>query len=140
MGSNKSSKNVSVAWSRLGYGGSDGWPDSDGPYHDDQAAAIASLIVAECSEPVHVVGHSFGGAVATRFVLAEPGAVRRLVLIEPVLTPLLNLAGRNDVFAEYEKLARYFIENVGNGRETDHTNGGSNSYGTHSCFTSCRSK
>jgi pimeloyl-ACP methyl ester carboxylesterase len=101
----------------MGFGESDNWPGSSGPSHDDQARLVASLVAQECRKPVHVVGHSFGGAVAVRFALANPEALRRLVLIEPVLTPLLNLAGRQDVFAEYERLARGFIENSRADRE-----------------------
>lgn len=38
----------------------------------------------------HLVGHSYGGAVATRVALAQPGCVASLVLFEPTLFPLLG--------------------------------------------------
>jgi pimeloyl-ACP methyl ester carboxylesterase len=60
---------------------------------------LASLIDEQCDAPVHMVGHSFGGAIAVRLALARPEMLRRLVLIEPVLTPLLPLAGRQDANA-----------------------------------------
>jgi long-chain acyl-CoA synthetase len=44
----------------------------------DVETALASLRV---TEPVVMVGHSFGGALATEFALAHPGRVERLVLI-----------------------------------------------------------
>ena len=40
-------------------------------------------------ESFHLVGHSYGGAVALRAALANPGRIRSLVLIEPVLFGLL---------------------------------------------------
>ena len=39
--------------------------------------------------PFHLVGHSYGGAVAVRAALTYPGCFRSLVLIEPVLFGLL---------------------------------------------------
>jgi pimeloyl-ACP methyl ester carboxylesterase len=56
--------------------------------------------------PIHLVGHSYGGAVAFGMATTEPwaGRIRSLTLIEPVLPTLLrdNAADRrlHDVFAE----------------------------------------
>ncbi len=58
----------------------------------------------------YMVGHSYGGAVAVRLALAHPEILGRLVLIEPVLTPLLNLDGREDIFEEYRLMAQAFLE------------------------------
>jgi len=41
----------------------------------------------------HLVGHSYGGAVALKIALAQPQRVASLTLIEPVLFHLLPLAG-----------------------------------------------
>jgi pimeloyl-ACP methyl ester carboxylesterase len=101
----------------IGFGATEPWTGPSEPSHDDQARQVASLIEAECGGPAHIVGHSFGGAIATRLALAQPELFRALVLIEPVLTPLLNLAGREDVFAEYHDLATTFIENGRAGRD-----------------------
>ncbi|MEC9154020.1 MAG: alpha/beta hydrolase [Pseudomonadota bacterium] len=101
----------------IGYGRTDNWIGPEPPSHDDQANMIAALVEQECDGPIHIVAHSFGGAVAARLVLSRPDLLRRLVLIEPVLTPLLNLAGRQDVFAEYRNLAETFIDNARSGRE-----------------------
>ncbi len=103
----------------IGFGDTGGWPGPDGPSHDDQADLLASLIAEACAGPVHMVGHSFGGAVAVCLALAKPDLLRRLILIEPVLTPLLNQAGQRDVFAEYSELAQHFIDNGRAGRGED---------------------
>ncbi len=49
-----------------------------------QAATLAKAVEARASEPMVVVGHSFGGAVALRFALDYPDRVKALVLIAPV--------------------------------------------------------
>lgn len=49
----------------------------------DDAALAAEVFQAH--EEVHLVGHSYGGAVATRLALAHPQQVRSLVAYEPVL-------------------------------------------------------
>ncbi len=94
----------------IGFGKTDTWPGPGDLSHDDQALLIASLIADTCSAPVHIVGHSYGGAVAVRLALAHPELLDRLVLIEPVLTPLLNLDGREDIFEEYRLMAQSFME------------------------------
>ena len=39
--------------------------------------------------PVHLIGHSYGGAVAALFAIRQPALVRSLVLIEPYLLTML---------------------------------------------------
>jgi pimeloyl-ACP methyl ester carboxylesterase len=49
------------------------------------AAFVDGLLGAmEIDEPLHVVGHSFGGGVATQFTHDFPGRVRSLVLVDAV--------------------------------------------------------
>ena len=58
-------------------------------YVDDAVAALAAL---RGSGPAPVVsGHSMGGAVALMAAARAPGAVRSLVLLDPVLPPLARL-------------------------------------------------
>ena len=54
----------------------------------DEVALLAPAFEA-AGESFHLVGHSYGGAVALRAALACPGRIRSLVLIEPVLFGLL---------------------------------------------------
>ncbi len=51
---------------------------------DDLITVIGSLT----SDPINIVGHSFGGFVAMLLALRHPGMVRRQVLIEPPVVPL----------------------------------------------------
>jgi len=72
------------------YGAGDGppWPAEREPTLADEVALLEPVFEA-AGEPVHLVGHSYGGAVATRAALTYPGRFRSLVLIEPVLFGLL---------------------------------------------------
>ncbi|MFS4436974.1 alpha/beta fold hydrolase [Paracoccaceae bacterium GXU_MW_L88] len=58
-----------------------------------QAAEMVSAIMDEIGGPVHIVGHSFGGTVATRLAHEEPERVSSLTLIEPVWFGFLDDAG-----------------------------------------------
>lgn len=56
---------------------------------DDEARQVEPLIAAE-SDGVHLVGHSYGGAVALHLALRNPGRVKSVALYEPVLFNLLH--------------------------------------------------
>lgn len=59
------------------------------PVRDD-AADLAALLEAIDLYPVHVVAHSYGGAVAFRLAADRPEMVRSLVLHEPSFVDLLG--------------------------------------------------
>ncbi|HEV2558421.1 MAG TPA: alpha/beta fold hydrolase [Microvirga sp.] len=79
-----------------------------GPFGlQDEAAAILSLIDG-CPDPVHLVGHSYGGAVALQAALQRPGRVASLALYEPTTFTLLEgmgLQGRS-ALSEVRAVAR----------------------------------
>src|SRR4029077_14471409 len=47
--------------------------------------ALLEPVLADAGERFHLIGHSYGGAVALKLALAHPGRVRSLVIYEPVL-------------------------------------------------------
>lgn len=61
----------------------------DGPDHDptrdfhDQATQAAATHLPDA--PCHLIGHSFGATIALRLALDQPGRIKTLTLIEPVL-------------------------------------------------------
>ncbi len=65
------------------------------PSRSPTEAALADAVLAHADPPshhgpIHLVGHSYGGAVALRFAMQQPERLRSLVLIEPVAFHLLR--------------------------------------------------
>jgi pimeloyl-ACP methyl ester carboxylesterase len=71
-----------------GYGETDPWPARRPLALADEAALAAAVLAPRCG-PIHLVGHSYGGAVALRFALQWPDRLQSLTLIEPVAFHLL---------------------------------------------------
>jgi len=114
----------------IGFGETPAWYGERELTHDDQAELVLALIKAQAAGAVDLVGHSYGGATAIRTVLSAPELVRRLVLIEPIMMPLLPQAGKQAEFDEYERVAQRFIKEADAGRDKeamsffiDHRNG-----------------
>lgn len=98
-----------------GFGGTESWSGEQELTHDHQAFLVAGVIEHLCKEPAHLVGHSYGGATAVRVILRNRALVRTAVLIEPILTPLLKVAGEEKHFREYFDMAQSFLGNVAAG-------------------------
>jgi pimeloyl-ACP methyl ester carboxylesterase len=104
-----------IAPDLLGFGATEAWPEPGGLTHDLQAELVAEVVRAESAAALDIVGHSYGGATAIRLLLAQPQLVRSLVLIEPIVSWLLNDAG-DPGYGESVRVARAFIESVDAGR------------------------
>jgi len=70
-----------VAFDMPGHGKSDPH-DFETDLHSEVTQVAADFL---SDPPMDVIGHSFGATVALRLALEQPKAVRRLVLIEPIL-------------------------------------------------------
>ena len=81
-----------VAVDLYGYGESPRWNGDRAHNLDDEVALIEPLL-RRAGEPVHLVGHSYGGAVALRVALRHPEQVCSLTVYEPVAFSLLREAG-----------------------------------------------
>lgn len=90
-----------------GSGGSDPWPGRTRVTLAGLAKPVTALIKAERG-PIHLVGHSFGGALALRIASEAPEHVRSLTLIEPSAFHVLRggNADQKAALREIRSLAR----------------------------------
>src|SRR5215813_3184120 len=72
-----------------GYGGTAQWPGRS-PFHLECEAEIVLALLERVNEPAHLVGHSYGGAVALHLAGLRCDLLRSLTLIEPVAFHLLR--------------------------------------------------
>src|SRR5262245_20234813 len=77
-----------IAVDLYGAGRSPGWSESR-PLTLADEVALLEPVIAATGRRVHVVGHSYGGAVALKLGLMHPDWLASLVLFEPVLFALL---------------------------------------------------
>lgn len=83
--------------------------DPSGPTILDQDAAQVAAIAA-AHGGAHLVGHSYGGAVALRVALDHPALVRSLVLYEPVAFGMLQQAPEHaSLWQEIGQLGRAIV-------------------------------
>ena len=98
----------------IGYGGSDPWQGAGRLRLADEAARVEAVLDA-LEGPVHLVGHSYGGAVALKLAREQSRRFASLTLIEPVAFHLLSiddpLIARS--FAEVRRLADEVTARVG---------------------------
>ena len=81
-----------IALDLLGYGAAPAPASEDDFTLDAEVDAIEQALDRRLSagQPLHVVGHSYGGAVAWRFALRNQTRVRSLTLFEPVTVWLVQ--------------------------------------------------
>jgi pimeloyl-ACP methyl ester carboxylesterase len=91
-----------IAPDLLGHGRSPRAGASTQSILDQDAAQVASIAAANGG--VHLVGHSYGGAVALRVALAHPALVRSLVLYEPVVFGVLQ--GKDEYASLWQEITQ----------------------------------
>jgi pimeloyl-ACP methyl ester carboxylesterase len=90
----------------IGYGGSDDWPRARAPFTTDYDVDVVQSLMQLCSEPMHVVGHSYGGRLALLAGLRRPERLRSLSLFEPTCFGVLRSSGDTLAVAELEAYDR----------------------------------
>lgn len=87
-----------IAPDLIGYGAAAGWSGRGEFSLAREAAAVRSLL-GRLGEPVHLVGHSYGGAVALHLARTRPELLRSLTLVEPSAFHLLRNGDATDAAA-----------------------------------------
>ncbi len=97
-----------IAVNLFGYGKTSPWPDDRPLTFVDQVALIEAA-AALSPEPVVLVGHSLGGAVAFEAAARMGRRVRMLVAFEPILFYLLKTHGPASAYREIAQALSGFI-------------------------------
>jgi pimeloyl-ACP methyl ester carboxylesterase len=96
-----------IAVNLFGYGKTSAWPNTRALTAADEAELVAAA-AALSSEPVALVGHSLGGAVALEAAVRLAGRVRVVVAFEPILFGYLQIYGPASAHDEIANLAHRF--------------------------------
>jgi pimeloyl-ACP methyl ester carboxylesterase len=100
-----------------GHGASPAWPETAMNTLDVDAGAVAR---AAGAGPMHLVGHSYGAAVALQLALRHPERVRSLTLYEPVVFGMLKAQVPADAtLEEIEDVAQSVARLVADGQLLD---------------------
>src|SRR5688572_15591131 len=103
-----------VAPDLIGYGDAIKWPEGPGLSLDDEVGRIEGRIPC-CEGGFHLLGYSYGGAVALAFALSQPVRIKSLTLVEPVLFSALELAGEAEAFAALRHVQAKFVAGLTSG-------------------------
>ncbi|GAB3112807.1 alpha/beta hydrolase [Aestuariicella hydrocarbonica] len=80
-----------------GHGGAPEAEDFSAPTVDTELAIIEQVVEALTDQPIHLVGHSYGGVVALSQALKGNLAVKQMTLFEPVAVWVLQAAQDRDM-------------------------------------------
>jgi pimeloyl-ACP methyl ester carboxylesterase len=78
-----------IAPDLCGYGETTHWP-GNGTFNLAVEADLVAVLLDMLGNPAHIIGHSYGGAVALQFASRHPSYVKTLTLIEPASFHLLR--------------------------------------------------
>ncbi len=82
-------------------------PDWDG--QSDFFDLTTTLSAAQLTQPMDVIGHSFGAMIALRLAVNHPKLIRSVVLIEPVFFAVAKLDAP-DLLAQHDAAAQPYVE------------------------------
>jgi pimeloyl-ACP methyl ester carboxylesterase len=97
----------------IGYGQSEPWP-AEQPFSIDADVNVLLAVAKKTKGPLHLVGHSYGAALALEAARTLGPRVQSLALVEPVSFQLLRQEGRPE-WAEVETLGRAVLSAVAAG-------------------------
>jgi pimeloyl-ACP methyl ester carboxylesterase len=94
-----------VAPDLLGSGDNPPWSD-DAPFDLEVELAPLEQRIAALAEPVHLVGHSYGGLLALALARRHPERVRSLTVYDPVAFGVLHAADDREGLEDLSRAAR----------------------------------
>ena len=97
----------------IGYGQSDPWPATE-PFTIDADVSVLRALANKTKGKLHLVGHSYGAALALKAARSLGSRVKSLTLVEPVSFHLLRQEARPE-WAEVEQLAKSVLGAVAKG-------------------------
>jgi pimeloyl-ACP methyl ester carboxylesterase len=99
----------------IGYGRSDPWPAEE-PFSTDADVNVLLAVAKKTKGPLHLVGHSYGAALALEAARTLGPRVKSLTLVEPVTFQLLRQEGWPE-WAEVEQLGLAVLGPVAKGED-----------------------
>jgi pimeloyl-ACP methyl ester carboxylesterase len=103
-----------IAPDLIGYGTSPPWPSAVSFDLDAELRVLEPLLQC-CASSLHLVGYSYGGALALHIALAYPRRVHSLTLIEPVFFAALKYAGDWTSYFQFCRLRDEFVSTLARG-------------------------
>src|SRR6185503_3858197 len=98
-----------IAPDLVGYGDSEPWP-ANATLHASVDANVLVVLARMVEEPVHLVGHSYGGAMALEAAKVLGARVKSLTLVEPVTFHLLRPTGRITEWYEIDQVGEKILK------------------------------
>jgi pimeloyl-ACP methyl ester carboxylesterase len=103
-----------VTTSLLGYGNTEERRSMDDA-SIDREAEIVEAVIRRAGGAIHLVGHSFGGAVCLAIVLRRAAQLASLTLIEPTIFSVLRRCGDVELYEEVRAMSEAYSEAYRNG-------------------------
>lgn len=95
----------------LGYGAAGPWPAGE-PFHFRQDLDHLQELIGDDREPLHLVGHSYGGFLALQLALRDPALVRSIAVYEPVAFGILDDVEDADARSQLDLVKRTWEPNA----------------------------
>ncbi len=99
----------------IGYGQSDPWP-AEKPFSIEADVKVLLAVARKSRAPLHLVGHSYGAALALEAARALKSRVKSLTLVEPVSFHLLREMNRPE-WKDVEQLGVSVLDPVAKGED-----------------------